>query len=169
MFKLRELNKNDLITINEWRNDPELISSLEAPYRFINIDVDNEWYENYLKRRATAVRCAIVEESDSNSIIGLISLINIDYINRSAELHIFIGDKKNRGKGIGTFAVNAMIEHGFNNLNLRRIELEVLEDNAIAVHTYEKCGFIREGLKRSAIFKNGKYVSVIIMAKIKEF
>ena len=47
--------------------------------------------------------------------IGLISLVSIDYMNQSAELHIMIGDTNNQGKGAGTFAVRAMLEHAFNN------------------------------------------------------
>ena len=168
MYILRELNKGDLVRINEWRNDSDLISNLGAPYRFISIDVDNEWYENYLKKRSTTVRCAIVEKDNPNLILGLVSLTDIDFINRSAELHIMIGDKNYRDKGVGTFAVNSIVKHAFDNLNLRRIELEVLEDNVIAIHLYEKCGFEKEGLKRDAIFKNNRYMSVLIMSKLKE-
>ena len=38
--KLRELESKDLAEINVWRNDPELISQLGAPYRYINLRVD---------------------------------------------------------------------------------------------------------------------------------
>lgn len=48
MYKLRELERKDLEQINKWRNDPELIELLGAPYRFINLEVDTKWYENYM-------------------------------------------------------------------------------------------------------------------------
>ena len=79
-----------------------------------------------------------------------------------------IGDTENRGKGIGTFAVNEMIKHAFYNLNLRRIELGVLENNLPAIRLSEKTGFVREGVKRESNYKNGKYVSMIIMAILRE-
>ena len=47
MYKLRELERKDLTTINVWRNDPELISYLGAAFRYINLDVDIKWFENY--------------------------------------------------------------------------------------------------------------------------
>jgi len=75
-----------------------------------------------------------------------------------------IGSSENRGRGLGTFAVKAMIEHAFLNLNLRRIELGVLENNDPAIHLYEKCGFVREGIKRESNYKNGKYISMIFMS-----
>ncbi|MBQ7346476.1 MAG: GNAT family N-acetyltransferase [Clostridia bacterium] len=168
MYKLRELEREDLKKINKWRNDPNLIACLGAPYRYINEDVDQEWYDKYLHARSNSVRCAIVDEEKENEVLGLISLLNINYINRTGELHIMIGGSENRGKGIGTFAVRAMIAHAFNNLNLHRIELGVLETNAAALRLYEKTGFVREGVKRKSNYKNGKYINMIFMGLLKE-
>ena len=159
MYKLRELERKDLEKVNRWRNDPELIELLGAPYRFINLEVDIKWYESYMGNRGNAVRCAIVQD-DYDEILGLISLVSINYINQSAELHIMIGDKENQGKGIGTFAVNIMLNHAFNNMNLRRVELSVLESNERAKALYEKCGFVYEGTKRQAKYKKGKFENV---------
>lgn len=167
MYKLRELEREDIKRINQWRTDPHLIACLGAPYRFINEEVDSDWYENYIHARSNAVRCAIVDSEREDEILGLISLVNINYINRSGELHIMIGSSENRGKGLGTFAVNAMIQHAFNDLNLHRIELGALETNAPALHLYEKCGFVREGVKRESNYKNGKYISMIMMSLLK--
>lgn len=164
MYKLRELEREDIKRINKWRNDPYLIACLGAPYRFINEDVDSDWYEKYLHTRNNSVRCAIVDSEKEDEVLGLISLMDINYINRSGELHIMIGSSENRGRGLGTFAVKAMIEHAFLNLNLRRIELGVLENNDPAIHLYEKCGFVCEGIKRESNYKNGKYISMIIMS-----
>lgn len=167
MYKLRELERKDLERINKWRNDSELIELLGAPYRFINLEVDIKWYENYMGNRGSAIRCAIIQE-DSDEILGLVSLVSINYMNQSAEFHIMIGDKENQGKGIGTFAVNAMLEHAFNNMNLRRIELSVLESNERAKALYKKCGFVYEGTKRQAKYKKGKFVDISYYSILKE-
>lgn len=168
MYKLRELQRADIPQINKWRNDAQLIACLGAPYRFINEDVDGAWYDDYMKSRGNCVRCAIVDSRQDGEILGLITLANINNINRSGEIHIMIGDAQNRGKGMGTFAVNAMINHAFNNLNLRRLELGVLESNSAAYKLYEKCGFVKEGVKRKANYKNGSYTDMIIMGLLKE-
>lgn len=168
MYKLRELEREDIKRINKWRNDPDLIACLGAPYRFINEDVDSDWYEKYIHARNNAVRCAIVDSEKEDEVLGLISLLNINYINRCADLHIMIGGKENRGKGLGTFAVRAMIEHAFLNINLRRIELGVLENNIPAIKLYEKCGFVYEGKKRESHYKNGNYISMIIMSVLRD-
>lgn len=166
MLKLRELNEVDLEVINHWRNDPELISNLGAPFRYINYEVDKRWYESYMNNRGNNVRCSIVDETDM--ILGLVSLVSIDYMNQSAVFNIMIGDKNKQGKGIGSFAVKEMLNHAFNNLNLQRVELFVLEDNKRAMHLYEKSGFKLEGRKRKAKYKNGKFVDLLMYSILKE-
>ena len=168
MYRLRELEKRDLEKINAWRNDPALITLLGAPFRYINLDVDIRWYENYMNNRGNTVRCAVVNEDD-DEIIGLVSLTSIDYINQSAEFHIMIGERKNQGKGAGTFAVQAMLDHAFQNMNLQRVELTVLESNERAKHLYEKCGFICECRRRRAIFKIGQFMDVLEYGILRQF
>ena len=80
MYRLRELERRDLTTINKWRNDPNLIALLGAPYRYINLDVDIRWFENYMSNRGNAVRCAIVEDGKED-ILGLVSLTDINFLN----------------------------------------------------------------------------------------
>ena len=166
MYRLRELEPRDIVTINKWRNNKKLVDYLGAPFRYININVDEQWFQNYMSNRNSNVRCAIVDEN--NVILGLVSLTSIDTINQSATFQIMIGDLNNCEKGIGSFAVNEMLNHAFNNLNLRRIELSVLSSNDRAQHVYEKSGFVFEGLKRKAVYKNGQFVDMKIYSILKE-
>ena len=167
MYKLRELEKRDMSIINSWRNEPDLIANLGAPFRYINPDVDERWFDSYMLNRSTTVRCAIVTEKD-DTILGLVSITSINQLNQSCILHIMIGDKDNRGKGMGYYAVSEMIRHAFFNLNLHRIELDVLTTNIAAQKLYEKCGFVKEGIRRKAVYKNGAFVDMYIYAILRE-
>lgn len=100
MYRLREIEKKDLTIINGWRNDLALLSLLGAPFRFINLEVDEKWFADYMSNRENAVRCSIVEE-ENDKILGLVSLVSIDHLNQSAEFHIMIGDKKTKEKVLG--------------------------------------------------------------------
>lgn len=142
IYRLRELKREDLQKINVWRNDPELIRFLGAPFRYINYEVDEAWFENYMRNRSTTIRCAITD-GRTDKILGLISLTGVNHMNQSATLHIMIGDAENRDCGIGSFAVRGMLHHAFYNMNLRRVEVEVLADNIRAQKLYEKCGFLK--------------------------
>lgn len=167
MYRLRELQRKDLAIINQWRNNPELIAFLGAPFRFINLDVDIAWFDHYMQTRNNTVRCAITREGE-DEILGLVTLASIDYLNQSAELHIMIGSEKERGHGMGTFAVSTMLQHAFLNMNLHRIELMVLAENIRAQHLYEKCGFRREGIKRQSNYKNGKFCDMYCYSILKD-
>lgn len=168
MYKLRELKKEDILQINQWRNNPELILGLGAPFRFINPDVDFDWYDSYMRNRDKAVRCVIIDDSDDTHVLGLVCLVGIDMIQRKASFSLMIGDKQNQGKGIGTFATREILKHAFYNLNLHRVELDALETNQAAIGLYKKIGFVQEGIKREASYKNGKYVNLIMMSILKE-
>jgi RimJ/RimL family protein N-acetyltransferase len=162
MIHLRELLRSDIPIINQWRQDPSLSAGLGAPHRHIGIEVDERWFEAYLLRRGTDVRCAICRD-DAPAPLGLVSLTGIDPVHKHGELHILLGDRASHGHGIGTEATRAMLSHGFRDLNLHRIYLFVLDSNAVARRMYEKAGFRHEGTLRDAVFKNGAYEDVHLM------
>lgn len=168
MYRLRELERRDLQVITGWRNEPELISQLGAPFRFINSEVDLHWFDSYMANRNTCVRCAIVKKENPDLILGLASMTNIDHLNQSAVFHIMIGDPNAQGKGAGSFAVREMLHHAFMNLNLHRVELKALSSNTRACHVYEKCGFVQEGVLRKAVFKNGEFVDMVQYSILRE-
>jgi len=63
-----------------------------------------------------------------------------------------IGDVTRQDRGIGMDATKLTLVYGFETLNLDRIELRVIDDNARARHIYEKMGFVEEGRLRRAAF-----------------
>ena len=100
--------------------------------------------------------------------VGNVSLQQIHPIHRSAELAILIGDAACRGKGIGLEASEAIIRHGFRTLNLRRVSFGTFEDNSGMRGIAAKLGFQQEGVLRQAVFKNGRYVDVILYGLLAE-
>lgn len=166
MYRLRELEREDIPIINSWRSDKDLIDKLGAPFRYINEEIDFKWYDNYISNRGNTIRCSILNDKDQ--IIGLVSLTNMDRFNQTAIFHIMIGDSSNRAKGVGYYATNEILKHAFLDVNLNRVELSVLESNQRALALYDKVGFRREGIKRKAVYKNGTFVDLVIMAILKE-
>ena len=81
---------------------------------------------------------------------------------------IFIGEKEGRDRGIGTEAINLILEYGFNYLNLNSIKLDVMEFNSRAIACYKKCGFKEMGRRRQCNYINGKYYDTILMDILKE-
>ncbi len=77
-------------------------------------------------------------EKDTREFIG-----NIEFFNRvddEAEWGIVITTKM-QNKGYGKESLKRSVEYGFNELDLKRIYLEVYANNLRAIHIYENCGF----------------------------
>ena len=73
-----------------------------------------------------------------------------------------------QNKGIGTALTRAILDLADDSLGLRRLRLTVHADNQVAVHLYEKFGFQIEGREREAALKDGKYVDILVMGRIRD-
>jgi RimJ/RimL family protein N-acetyltransferase len=166
MITLREISREDVPTINRWRRDPVVAAGVAAPRRFIGVDVDMQWYEDYLTRRGREVRCAVCL-ADSGQLVGMVSLTGIDPVHRNAEFHVIVGERDSQNRGIGTAAARAMVRHGFFDLNLHRIYVTVLHDNKGSIRMCEKAGFRQEGTIREGAYKDGCYHDLVLMGVLK--
>lgn len=95
-----------------------------------------------------------------HKLVGVVSLQKIDWVNRSAELAILIGDTTCHGKGVGKHAALSVCRHGFNALNLHRIYCGTHQDNIGMQKVAEAVGMTFEGKSRQAMYKNGQYADV---------
>lgn len=100
-----------------------------------------------------------VAENHEQTLIGLVELIEINYIHRSAEFQIIIAPQY-QGKGYAKTLINKALDYSFSILNLHKVYLLVSIDNLRAIHLYEKCGFIEEGHLVQEFFSNGTYQDV---------
>lgn len=100
--------------------------------------------------------------------IGTIFVRDVDKVNGSGILGIFIGDRRYLGQGYGTDALNALVDLGFGELRLERIELEVFDYNARAIRSYEKSGFKTDAVLRRARFHRGTHHDVYLMSILRD-
>ena len=138
-------------------------------YRPITEAEEELWFQEILKK-PTDERPFIIEIPDESSIykpIGDCEFSNFDWRSRKAEVGISIGEKSYWGHGYGTDAMRVLVNYGFNMLNLNRISLKVFSFNKRAIRSYEKVGFTVEGTLREEIYKDGKYVDVLVMGLLR--
>ncbi|MBJ3775415.1 GNAT family N-acetyltransferase [Acuticoccus mangrovi] len=72
-----------------------------------------------------------------------------------------------QGRGVGRAMMAGLLDLADNWLGLVRIELDVNTDNGPAIALYESLGFEREGLKRAETLRDGVFIDVILMARIR--
>jgi RimJ/RimL family protein N-acetyltransferase len=167
-IRLRAIEREDLMQFVEWLNDPDVRRGL-----FLHIPMslaqEQNWFENMIKR-PQAEQPLVIELALGSEwvMIGNCGIHQIDWRCRSATLGIFIGEKGYWNQGYGTEAMRLLLKHGFETLNLNRLDLLVNEDNPGAIHAYEKAGFVHEGRKRQAMYKGGHYLDMMIMSVLRE-
>lgn len=69
------------------------------------------------------------------------------------------------GIGAGRALIAALLDIADNWLNLTRLHLSVLADNAAAIGLYEQAGFVTEGIKRANVFRAGAFADTRLMAR----
>jgi len=161
---LRPLKYEDWEKTIIWRNDLDF-SALIMSHPFpVTEELEKEWIKSIIEDKSNRSVHLGICLKDSEELIGLTKLFNINWISRNCYFGIFLGSKESRGKGIGKEVMELIIDYSFNKLNLRKIILEVIETNQPAINLYKKMGFTKEGELKEQVYNNEKYYGVIIMS-----
>jgi [ribosomal protein S5]-alanine N-acetyltransferase len=99
--------------------------------------------------------------------VGNISLQNISYIDRSAEIAFIFGEKSCWGKGFAFDAATLLLDHAWHKLNLRRIACGTASTNIAMQRLALKLNMIQEGIRRQALYLNGQYVDILEFGLLK--
>lgn len=160
---LRALEPDDYKISIQWRNDDKIWAMLGGPKYFVSSDYEKQWISNTSKNGDYKLAICTIENDE---FIGIVYLTNIDYINRKAHSHILIGNHNYWGQGYATEAMQLIIKFAFDERNLHRIEAYVLENNIGSCKLHEKLGYVKEGILRDSVYKNGKYHNQIVYSLI---
>ena len=166
MIELKPLSKEDVIPFYTWINDEEVIKfSLSLFQRLTSKEQIDAWYEGLFDEQNTYNIGVFLRET--GELIGYAGISGISTLNHSGEYFIFLGDKSQWGKGIGTKVTQEVVTYGFEVLQLNRIMLTVSELNYGGIKAYEKAGFTVEGVLKEACYRQGAYHDKIVMARLR--
>lgn len=163
---LRAVEESDLSTLHRWANDIEtqdIIGNVHFPS---SLDFHRAWFQN-LKNEPLNQRFAI--QAPDGSLIGLSSLINIDWRNNHAWHGVMLGEANVRGKGYGADAVMATMRYAFEELHFERLDGSIIEYNATSHAFYcGKLGWKEEGRQRNWYYRKGRYWDRIIVGMTRQ-
>ncbi|MGL5113882.1 MAG: GNAT family N-acetyltransferase [Beijerinckiaceae bacterium] len=157
---LRQPQPRDITNRLAYGRDPEIYRMLGAdvstlpPYTFQNAEA---WTDSVARHPA-----AWIIALDGRAI-GEILLDNAVDTDMRVGLSIGILDPSALGQGYGPEAIRAVAAFAFEQLNLHRISMRVLAFNERAIRSYEKIGFVREGLERQSARVGDRYEDDVIM------
>ena len=109
---------------------------------------------------------AVVYEADAK-MIGTCGFTAFNCASDAAEVG-YVLNPEYWGKGIGTEALTAVLNFGFEQLGLHRIEAKFIEGNDASRRVMEKVGMTFEGIHRGERLVKGKYVNVGVCAILRE-
>jgi RimJ/RimL family protein N-acetyltransferase len=70
-------------------------------------------------------------------------------------------------QGLMTRIVGAMVRHAWDELGLVRLTAEVFAHNAASMRVLEKNGFLREGVLRKNVVKDGKFIDAVLYSLVR--
>ncbi len=159
-ISLRPLSERDVEgSYLNWLNDPEIVK-FNSHGRFPSTV---EKLRSYIKQTSDSKDILVLAVVDqlTERHIGNISLQNINWIDRNAEIAFLLGERDFLGKGVMLEAGRLLLKHGFLSLNLHRIYCGTSSENIGMQKLAHKLGLIQEGIRKESFFKNGKYVDIL--------
>jgi [ribosomal protein S5]-alanine N-acetyltransferase len=168
-LNIRDLSLSDIDNVHILHSLPEtdrfntlgIPKTIETTERLID-----EWLsvQNTYPRKSY-IYC--IDLKDSDKFIGLIALNLRESKFQSVEIWFKVNSTY-WGMGYGTEALVKMLDFGFRDLSLHRIEAGCAKENLASVKLLEKSGMTREGLKRRNLFIRGEWVDAYSYAILKE-
>jgi RimJ/RimL family protein N-acetyltransferase len=156
---LRSLERADLVQLLAWRNAPELRRFFRERHELGGED-QLAWFER-VRGRAGSSRDTImlaIEDTVREELIGVCGLCYIDWVDRTAELSIYIGAELAYVDDVfAPDACRVLMRHAFGDLNLRRLWTEVYSFDTAKAGLLQALAFSLEGTRRQQCFHAGAY------------
>lgn len=162
LLRLRAIEESDLPLLHQWANDPVTQDGIGELHFPSSMQFHKSWFDSL---KSDKLNQRFVVDVPNVGIIGISSIVNIDWRNRHAWHGLVVGDASHRGKGYGMDAILATMRYAFDELNLERLDGSMIEYNTASLATYcgKKVGWSQEGRKRNYFFRKGRYWDQIIV------
>lgn len=161
MIIFEKFEEKDFDRLIDWISTEEEMIQFSGPvFRFPITHAQLEEYISNENRLAFRIK-----NLETKSIIGHAELNDIDKLNKSARIcRVLIGDPNGRNNGYGKQIIKELIQIGFKDLELHRIDLGVYDFNKQAIKCYKDCGFEIEGLMKENNKVGNEYWSTYNMS-----
>jgi RimJ/RimL family protein N-acetyltransferase len=151
----------------KWRNLPATRDLFAGHPFYVNPEKERKWIEKYVYSDMPNAAFG-VEVAETETLIGIVFLTDINMLHRNAHLSYFFGEEKDRRPRDFLRAIHMAADLAFYKLNLHRLYGKILETYDKHMRFIEHSNGKREGIQREAVFHNGKYVNLINFSILRE-
>lgn len=153
-------------SLHRWSNDPVTQAGIGEAHFPSSMDFHTAWFHD-LKSDPLSQRFA-VEEPEAG-LIGISTIMTIDWRNRHAWHGLVLGERKHLRKGLGTDAVMATMRYAFDELNLARLDGSMIEYNESSLAMYcSRLGWKEIGRRSGYYFRGGRYWDQVLVGITRE-
>lgn len=149
----------------KWINSQEINKFLLAGYFPLSRGEEEKWFDSHGQDNKNVV---FALETKEDKHIGNIGLHKIDWMSRTAEMGIVIGEKEEWGKGYGSAAEAMMLTYAFEQINLRKVYGQIMAPNKASLKAALKNGAQEEGVLKKHLFCDGAFQDMILLSFFKD-
>ncbi|MBR6771633.1 MAG: GNAT family N-acetyltransferase [Lachnospiraceae bacterium] len=162
---LRPMEEQDTGNIVRWRNSSRVRCCFI--YREDFTPESHQKWTDTMIHTGRAIQFILCEK-ESRRPVGSVYFRDIDDKKQEAEYGIFIGEESAAGRGYGSEAARLAVEYAFKQLGLEKVVLRVFTDNIPAIKSYEKAGFVKEGILKAVECSDGERKDMFFMSVERE-
>ncbi len=153
VVRLEPLTRDDEGEMDAIARDAEVARFTYVPVRPTR-GFARSWIERYLQGwEEGALAGFAVRESGGSAFLGFAGVVRFDADGREGEIGFIVAPAA-RGRGVATRAL-VLLSSWALQAGLLRVELRIDVENTGSIRVAERAGFVREGVLRSAHFKQG--------------
>lgn len=164
-LRIREFQQSDYEAVYEYSSDPEVVQYMpfgpntpQQAQDFLDRVISNQKMENRIDFEMA------VTLKENNMLIGGCRVNKVDDI----KAHIgYIFNKNYWGKGYATETAKALVDFGFNELDVHRVYATCEPDNIASKRVLEKVGMVLEGRLREDMMIHGRYSDSLILGVLR--
>jgi RimJ/RimL family protein N-acetyltransferase len=163
LVHLRPLAESDVDHILAWVNDSEIVGHIAA---FSGHAFTREQELAYIRQiqASTADRVWSIEEAATGRYLGQCGVHQIHARSKVGRLACIIAGRGDHGRGFGSAAIRATLDHAFGGLGLHKVWLMIFRANERGRRTYGRIGFVEEGVLREEYFHDGGWHDMLRMS-----
>ena len=157
-LKLQEITESDIEQIHELNSHPEVdeFNTLRIPE---NMEVTEKNVRSIIEEQKAESRKSYdwkIIRKDSGEFIGMAGITLSANRFKLGEIYYDLLPSQ-WGQGFATEVARALINAGFNELHLHKVEAGVATENIRSIRVLEKSGMTREGLRRKILPIRGEW------------
>ena len=159
----RDFEERDIDFIYKCKNDEKLNSMIAAQYHPFSYEEAAKWVHGCIGKHDSYKFWAVATNDVEQRIVGWVSISHIDYNNMSAFYHgIVIGDNDYKDGFAWIESYLFILDYVFSTLKLHRLYGENIVGHKQSIRISKAMFFQYEGVKREALYKNGKFFDLEI-------